>query len=125
MEECILLGRGWMWCPTVDVVFYIVPQYILVILPGCLWLFVAVNSAAAYGHQPAVPSSQSKGGLVITSGALLLLLWANRMLRLAGDLGWSAVVFSPGIGWPAPLALAAIISAARQQHKQDFEVKGE
>ena len=55
-EECqALLGGAWAWCPTADVIFYLLPALVLIHFPATLWLAAGLSSAPP----PPIPAASS------------------------------------------------------------------
>mmetsp|Transcript_39538 Transcript_39538/g.100239 ORF Transcript_39538/g.100239 Transcript_39538/m.100239 type:complete len:752 (+) Transcript_39538:262-2517(+) len=120
MWGVLLLGRhapnpecspllGALYCPNPDVIFYVLPQYLLLLMPGTLWLAAALAAKSAGGRPCGSPARAA-------AAAALLLLYARLVARLWVQLGPMATLLSPGIAWPLPLALGALALASPPPH---------
>lgn len=114
-EDCKQLHDGLVWCPNVDVIFYVLPSYLLLHFPATLWLASALSTSS---KQSQVPTKPPKGPALIQwamhhpwlamSMCWLLFLTVQFGIRIGGEISPMAAIFSPGITWSAPLAVALL-----------------
>ncbi len=118
------MGGTWAFCPTVDVVFYVLPALILIHWPTTLWLAAALSAATPQQTSPTTATGADQTSL--TTAALewvlanmrlaltgFLLALANFLAtkRIAGELGWLAALACPGVTWRFPVAVASLAIA--------------
>lgn len=126
-SECgTLPGGGGLYCPNPDVIFYILPQYLLLLLPGTLWLAMALQAKFLGRDFSCCPLRCSCQWFC---GAMLLLVYLRLVWRLWIELGPLATVLSPGVSWSLPLAVCALAMTSPPTrpypHKDSPSPKGE